>query len=71
MGHAENFDSIPLPEVKLQLGGLAVPLRPAHVLLKQIGAKCCAGNFGMDLLKQASAFVIDFGTMRFDLEPHP
>jgi hypothetical protein len=60
-----------LPELKFQLGGLDVGLSPAHVLLMQIGAKCCVGNFGMDLLKQGSAFTIDFGAMRLDLEPNP
>lgn len=71
VGHTESFDSITLPELKLRLGGLDVVLRPAHVLLKQIGAKCCVGNFGMDLLKQGSAFKIDLGAMRLDLEPNP
>lgn len=69
VGHAQSFDSITLPELKLRLGGLDVALRPAHVLLKQIGAKCCVGNFGMDLLKQGRAFKIDLGAMRLDLEP--
>jgi len=71
VGHAESFDSITIPELKFHLGGLEVALSPAHVLLKQIGAKCCIGNFGMDLLKQGSAFTIDFGAMRLDLEPNP
>jgi hypothetical protein len=68
VGHAESFDSITMPELKLNVGHLDVVLRPAHVLLKQIGAKCCAGNFGMDLLRQGRAFKIDFGAMRLDLD---
>ena len=68
VGHAENFDSIALDEVKLRIGGGDVVLRPAHVLMKQLGAKCCVGNFGMDLFKQGRAFKIDFGAMRFELE---
>jgi hypothetical protein len=68
VGHAENFDSITLPELKFQIGGTDVVLRPAHVLMKQLGAKCCVGNFGMDLFKQGRAFRIDFGAMRFELE---
>ncbi len=71
VGHAESFDSITLPEVKLRIADLDAILRPAHVLLKQIGAKCCAGNFGMDLLKQGRAFKIDFGAMPLELEPNP
>ena len=68
VGHAENFDSIVLPELKFRLGGSDVVLHPAHVLLKSLGAKCCVGNFGMDLFTQGRAFRIDFGAMRFDLE---
>jgi hypothetical protein len=68
VGHAENFESITLPELKFQIGGSDVVLRPAHVLMKQLGARCCVGNFGMDLFKQGRAFRIDFGAMRFELE---
>jgi hypothetical protein len=39
------------------------------VITNEAGAKCCAGNFGMDLLKQGRAFRIDFGSMRLDMEP--
>jgi len=70
VSHAETFESMTLPELKLNVGHLDVMLRPAHVLLKQIGAKCCIGNFGMDLLKQGRAFKIDFTTMRLELEPN-
>jgi gag-polyprotein putative aspartyl protease len=68
VGHADNFESITLDEVKLGVGGTDVVLRPAHVLMKQLGARCCVGNFGMDLFKQGRAFRIDFGAMRFELE---
>jgi predicted aspartyl protease len=67
VGHAESFDSITLPELRVQIGHLDAVLSPAHVLLKQIGANCCVGNFGMDLLKQGRAFKIDFGAMKLDL----
>jgi hypothetical protein len=69
VGNAESFDSITLPEIKLKVGHLDVALRPAHVILKQLGAACCVGNFGMDLLKQGRAFRMDFGAMRLDIEP--
>jgi len=69
VGHAESFDSITVPELTLNVGHLDVVLRPAHVILKQIGARCCVGNFGMDLLKQGRAFKIDFSAMRLDLDP--
>jgi hypothetical protein len=71
VGHAESFDSITLPEVRFRIGHVDTTLRPAHVLLKQIGAKCCAGNLGLDLLQQGRAFRIDLGAMRLDLEPGP
>ena len=67
VGNAQSFDSITLPELRFQIGNLDAVLSPAHVLLKQIGAKCCVGNFGMDLLKQGRAFKIDFGAMKLDL----
>lgn len=69
VGQAERFDSITLPEVRFEVGGLATVLRPAHVLLKSIGAKRSFGNMGLDLLKQAHAFRIDLGAMTLELEP--
>ncbi len=63
VGHAEAFDAVTIPELKIQLGGFETVLRPAHVLLKSIGAKCCVGNIGMDLLKQAPSFSLDFTAM--------
>jgi hypothetical protein len=71
VGNAESFDSITLPELTFSIGGTSAVLRPAHVLLKQIRPKQFVGNFGMDLLKQARAFKIDFGAMKLELDPHP
>jgi predicted aspartyl protease len=68
VGHAEAFDAVTIAELRIQLGGFDTVLRPAHVLLKSIGANCCVGNFGMDLLKQASSFSIDFRAMTLRLE---
>ena len=70
VGHSESFDSITVPEVRLEVGGLGTALRPAHVLMKSIGAKPSVGNVGLDLLKQARAFRIDFGAMTLQLEPN-
>jgi hypothetical protein len=39
-----------------------------HVLLKSIGAKCCIGNFGMDLFRQAHALELDFKAMTVKLD---
>lgn len=69
VGQAESFDSITLPEVRFEVGGLATVLRPAHVLLKSIGAKRSVGNMGLDLLKQAHTFRIDLEAMTLELEP--
>jgi hypothetical protein len=69
VGNAQTFESITLPELRFEVGGADVALRPAHVLLKSIGAKRCLGNLGLDLLKQAFAFQIDFDAMTLELEP--
>jgi hypothetical protein len=69
VGHTETFDSVTLPELRIHLDGVDTVLSPAHVLLKSIGANCCVGNFGMDLLKQAPSFSIDLGAMTLRMEP--
>jgi predicted aspartyl protease len=67
VGHAERLDSVTLPELTFRLGGTDVLLRPAHVILKDMGASCCVGNVGLDLLTQTHAFTIDFTAMRLEL----
>jgi hypothetical protein len=69
IGGAENYDAVTVPEISLRIGNVETHLRPAQVITNEAGAKCCAGNLGMDLLKQGRAFRIDFGSMRLDLEP--
>jgi predicted aspartyl protease len=69
VGHAETFESISVPDLRFEIGGMGTALRPAHVILKAIGAKHSLGNMGLDLLKQARAFRIDFGAMTLELEP--
>jgi len=68
VGHAQTFESVTMPELAIGIGGANVLLSPAHVLLQSIGANCCVGNFGMDLLQQTSAFKIDFGAMTLQIE---
>jgi len=70
VGNKQTFDSITVPEVRFELGRENVILKPAHVFLKDLGAKNCIGNFGIDLLMQAHAFQIDFSAMRLDLGAH-
>jgi len=67
VGHAERFESVTLPELRIRVGEQDTVLSPAHVLLKSIGANCCVGNFAMDLFKQAAALKIDFGAMTLQL----
>ena len=69
MGHAETFQSVTLPKLGIQVGGVATVLSPAHVVLKSIGAECCVGNFGVDLFSQTPAMDIDFGAMELRLVP--
>jgi hypothetical protein len=71
VGQAETFDSVSLPEAHFEVGGFDTVLRPAHVLLKSIGAKRATGNLGIDLLQQAAAFRIDLSAMTLELEPAP
>jgi hypothetical protein len=68
IGHAEEVESVALPVLEIVLGGMNVPLRPAIVLMNQPGPKRCWGNIGIDALKRASAFEIDFRTMTLALQ---
>jgi hypothetical protein len=69
VGHAEKFDSVTLPELRIRVGDSDTVLSPAHVLLKSIGSNCCVGNFGLDLFKQARAMKLDFSAMTLQLVP--
>jgi predicted aspartyl protease len=68
LGGNTNSPSILLPSVLLGIGGKNVTLRPAHVFTKQGNGAWAAGNLGMDLLKQARSFAVDFGAMTLRLE---
>ena len=65
-GNTENA-SILLPSVTLTVGGKDVVLKPAHVFTEHGNGTWAAGNLGMDLLKQAHAFTLDFGAMTLRL----
>ena len=69
VGHAETFEAVTIPELKIQIGDRNTILSPAHVILKSIGASGCVGNFGMDLFQQAPTMKIDFGAMTLQLLP--
>ncbi len=66
-GSTENH-SVLLPSVILEIGGKSVVLKPAHVFTDHGNGTWAAGNLGMDLLKQAHAFTLDFEAMTLRLQ---
>jgi hypothetical protein len=62
--------NLSLEEIKLELGGFAATLRPAHVLLTTTtpNSNWLSGWLGMDILNQAQRVTLDFYTMRLTLE---
>jgi predicted aspartyl protease len=66
-GKVEN-SSILLPSVTFEIGGKSVVLRPAHVFTDHGNGTWASGNLGMDLLRQAHAFTLDFGAMTLRLQ---
>jgi len=67
VGGAETYESVIIPELRFEVGGMETVLRPAHVLLNR-ASRSYIGNFGMDLLRQARAFKVDFAAMTLELE---
>ncbi len=68
LGGTTHADSILLPSVTLQIDNRNTVLKPAHVFTEHGNGTWAAGNLGMDVLKQAPAFTIDFGAMTLRLE---
>lgn len=68
VGHAETFDSVSVPEVVFELGGSRAFVKPARVILRDMGARGCVGNLGLDLLRQGRAFSMDLSAMTLVLE---
>ncbi len=68
LGGSTNSSSILLPSVTLGIAGKNVFLRPAHVFTEHGNGTWAAGNLGMDLLKQAHAFTLDFEAMTLRLQ---
>lgn len=65
---SSNYDSVLLPSLQLELGGLDVRLAPAHVLTEDINGNWAPGNLGMDLLNQARTVTFDFHAMTLSLQ---
>jgi predicted aspartyl protease len=68
VGGTTEGDSILLPSVSFQIGGHPVVLSPTHVFTDHGNGTWAAGNMGMDMLKQSSAFTLDFESMTLQLE---
>ena len=67
VGGAESYESVTLPELALEIGGIHAVLRNADVLMNR-STRSYIGNFGMDVLQQGRAFKLDFDAMRLELE---
>ncbi len=68
LGGSVDNPSILLPSVSFLIGGKNVVLKPAHVFTEHGNGPWAAGNLGMDLLKQAHAFTLDFIAMTLRLD---
>jgi predicted aspartyl protease len=66
-GKVEN-SSILLPSVTFEIDRKRVVLTPAHVFTDHGVGTWASGNLGMDLLKQAHTFTLDFGAMTLRLQ---
>jgi len=67
-GGSNEREVMVLPEVRLQVGGLDVALRPANIFSPPVGNDLQHGLLGMDLLSQARRVTVDFEAMRLTLE---
>jgi len=67
MGGAESYESVILPELTFEIGGMKATLRSQNVLMNR-GTRAYIGNLGLDVLQQGRAFKLDFTAMRLELE---
>jgi hypothetical protein len=59
-----------VPSIAFTIGDHVAALRPAEIVLEKfpgLGADCCVGNAGIDLLKQGAGFAIDLTRMTLTL----
>jgi predicted aspartyl protease len=68
VGDSVEVDAVSLPLLTLRIGGFDATLRPAQVLLKQVGSRWFHGRLGLDILSQARVVTIDFRSMTIALE---
>ena len=67
IGGSSERPVIVLPEIQLEVGGLATQPKPANVFSRSVGDERLHGNLGMDVLRQAVEVTLDFRFMRLTL----
>jgi len=67
IGGVESYDSVTLPEITFEIGGIHATLRSQNVLMNR-GTRSYIGNFGLDVFQQGRAFKFDLAAMRLELE---
>jgi len=67
VGGAESYESVILPELTFEIGGMNATLRSQNVLMNR-GTRTYIGNLGLDVLQQGRAFKLDFTAMKLELE---
>ena len=65
MGGANERPTTVIPQLKFEVGGLAVLLKPAKFFGKPIGNDYQHGLLGMDVYSQAREIILDFRHMTF------
>jgi predicted aspartyl protease len=70
IGGTHTAESVRLPSVTFTIGDHVATLRPAEIVLENfpgMGADCCVGNAGSDVVKQGAGFAIDLTRMMLTL----
>jgi predicted aspartyl protease len=70
IGGTHTAESVRVPSIAFTIGDHTATLRPADIVLENfpgLGADCCVGNAGSDLVKQGAGFAIDVTRMMLTL----
>jgi predicted aspartyl protease len=70
IGGTHIAESVRLPSIAFTIGDHVTTLRPAEIVLENfpgMGADCCVGNAGSDLVTQGAGFAIDLTRMTLTL----
>ena len=68
VGGRDSYESVTLPEITFEIGGIQAVLRSRDVLMNR-SIRSYIGNFGLDVFQQGRAFKLDFTAMRLELDP--